>query len=109
MRDHFNPKVPDVPGVRYYSVKTWAEPWTWKLSPLLYVPRWFIRGQSGELAQERNDGLVPFSSQAWGTVIGEFNMDHLGHINHHTFRPWDGDSSLAMYRVILKRLQQDGL
>ena len=109
MDGNFNPKVPDVPGVKYYSVMTWGTRWTWSLSPLLYIPQWYTAGFQGREGDTRNDGLVTFRSQAWGEIIVEAELDHLGQINHHIFRPWAGDSSLAMYHRVLQRLAKDGL
>lgn len=109
MEKKFNPRVPNVEGVKYYSVKAWGEPWTWTLSPLLYVPHYFNKMEDHPMAKEPNDGLVPLSSQTWGTVIATVQLDHLGQINHHTFRPSYEPEVFALYERILEQLAKDGL
>lgn len=121
MTNTFNQKVPDAKGVKYYSVLTWGEPGTWSLSPMLYVPYWYTKKFAADLAStplgrrlgidtdQRNDGLVPLRTQVWGETIAELPLDHLAQINHHILRPWNGEASLRMYHMILKRLAQDGL
>lgn len=78
MRDVFNPNVPDVPDVQYYSWGADAEQmmpersafyplrWTWK----------HIRKLEGA-----NDGLVSVESSKWGTNKGCALADHLDLIN----------------------------
>ncbi len=109
MQKKFNPRVPDVPEVKYYSVQAWGEPWTWTLSPLLYLPYYFNKQEDHPMAKERNDGLVPFSSQAWGKVIVQVKLDHLGQINHHTFRVSLEPQVLNLYEQILEQFEKDGL
>jgi triacylglycerol lipase len=109
MKNQFNPKVVDSPNVRYYSVLAWGTPFAASLSPLLYSTYWYTKNFLPEMTAEKNDGLVPLSSQSWGTVITEVELDHLGQINHHTFRPSLEETSLGLYRKILERLQADGL
>ena len=109
MQKKFNPWVRDMKGVQYYSVEAWGEIWTWSLSPLLYFPNWFIRGESHPMSRERNDGVVPLSSQAWGKVLGRLKLDHLAQINHHTLRASQEKRSLAMYVMIIEALERDGL
>jgi hypothetical protein len=109
MKNQFNPKVVDSPNVRYYSVLAWGTPFAASLSPLLYSTYWYTKNFLPEMSSDKNDGLVPLSSQSWGTVITEVELDHLGQINHHTFRPSLEETSLGLYRKILERLQADGL
>lgn len=109
MEKKFNPRVPDVPGVKYYSVQAWGVAWTWSLSPLLYVPYWLNQFEDHPMANEPNDGLVPKSSQPWGELIAAVPFDHLAQINHHPFRVSMEPEVFKLYDQILERLQKDGL
>ena len=109
MKKIFNAKVKDVPGIRYYSVVAWGTPWSWALSPMLYFTHYVIKWQKHAMSKEKNDGLVPLSSQAWGTLITRTELDHLAQINHHIMRPSREKESLALYAMIVERLAKDGL
>ncbi len=107
MRDQFNPNVIDSPKVRYYSVIGWGEVWDGTLSPLLYFPNLLLRLLGVPESKEKNDGMVPESSQEWGEVIARLPLDHLGQLNHHTLRWPNKKASLAMYQKIIERLEND--
>lgn len=108
MVEFFNPRVQDMQGVAYFSVQGYGLWEDLSLSPLLWIPYLFLRGEDHPLSQEENDGLVPVSSQLWGELLVKAKLDHLGQINHHTLRPWRGDASLDLYRMILKNLAAKG-
>jgi len=78
MRDTFNPNVPNVDGVRYYSWGADAESLMYERSAF-YPLRWtwkHIRGLEGP-----NDGLVSLESSEWGLMQGCVLADHLDLIN----------------------------
>jgi len=67
----FNPSTPNVSGVKYYSYgnkMAWADPIQHPIMALTYPITWaggLYYGLGGD-----NDGVVPYSSQAWGTWKG---------------------------------------
>jgi len=78
MRDVFNPNVPDVEDVQYYSWGADAKVMMSERS-VLYPLRWtwnHIRKQEGA-----NDGLVSLESSKWGVHKGVALADHLDLIN----------------------------
>ena len=108
MATKFNPNVPNRLDVKYYSVVTQANLTDGSLSPILWLPLWWLRSQNDPMSKEANDGMVPVSSQEWGEVILRTRLDHLGQMNHHAFRFPQDNASLSVYRAIVSRLQQDG-
>jgi triacylglycerol lipase len=70
----FNEDVPDVPGVRYYSVAGVCEkPWLgfeWAL------PAWVVGNAEGA-----NDGVVSVTSATWGEHTDVWDGDHLNLVN----------------------------
>jgi triacylglycerol lipase len=69
-----NAKVPDVEGVRYFSVSTAAP---WKHIPPFALSSWsIIRAAEGD-----NDGLVSVRSATWGTHLGTWPANHWAAIN----------------------------
>ena len=110
MEGKFNKLVPNRPDIPYYSVVATGKMGTRTMSPLLYFPYWWLRSIGSPMSREPNDGFVPASSQAWGTVIEEAHLDHLAEIAHDSFRFFSlKEESLAMYEHIYRRLQKDGL
>ncbi|KAI0473128.1 alpha/beta-hydrolase [Xylariaceae sp. FL0804] len=82
MIDTFNPEVPDVPDVRYFSygAKQDLPPF---LSPFRHSHR-IISSLEGP-----NDGLVSVSSSRWGTYKGTLvNVSHLDLINWTNRLKW---------------------
>jgi triacylglycerol lipase len=69
----FNLAVDDVPGVAYGCVVTAARGGISHVNALLRPGYLFLRRQAGD-----NDGVVPASSQRWGAVWGEIDVDHWG-------------------------------
>lgn len=68
----FNTSTPNASGVKYYSYGSkmaWADPVQHPLMAPIYPITWaggVFNGQGGA-----NDGVVPFTSQSWGTWKGE--------------------------------------
>lgn len=117
-RDVFNPQVPNVPGVGYYSYGAAIDPplydrfrFSWEI----------VRAREGP-----NDGMVSVSSAKWGKYWETINADHFDLKNrcrtkvvrsedgrHVTLTParrssrWDFDST-ELYLRLATRLYQDG-
>ena len=85
----FNEQVPDVPGVRYYSV-TAARPWH-RVPPFAMASHALIRAAEGD-----NDGLVSVRSGTWGTHLGTWAADHWHTIN----RRWMPELSHATGDIV---------
>lgn len=105
----FNPKVPDVPGIRYYSVLANASYEDGSMSWMLWFPARWLEGENHPLSRGGHDGLVPLTSQRWGEVLGETRLDHLGQINHHEWRKDMTKDSELLYSMIYDRLLGAGL
>lgn len=71
--ERFNREVPDVEGVAYCSVAGHTD--LLDTNPLLWPSHAYLSQKSG-----RNDGLVPASSQRWGTLLREIEADHWAQI-----------------------------
>ena len=69
-----NRELPDVPGVRYASVIT-ATADRSRVHPLLRATHAYLARAHGP-----SDGLVPRSSQLWGEVVAEEEIDHWAQI-----------------------------
>jgi triacylglycerol lipase len=110
MEKVFNPRVPNVPDVRYFSVVSTASFKNGSMSYLLWFPAKWLEGENNALSMHGHDGLVPADSQRWGKVIDEVELDHLGQMNHHEFRPNDQhETSLRVYTEIYDTLLSEGL
>ena len=72
--ERFNEEVPDVPGIRYFSVSC-ARPWK-QITPLLMPSYALIYDVEGD-----NDGIVSVRSSRWGEHLGVWPADHLHSIN----------------------------
>jgi triacylglycerol lipase len=70
----FNEQVPDVPGIKYYSVSA-ARPWT-MIPPFALHSHRVVLNAEGE-----NDGLVSVKSSTWGEHQGVWQADHWHTIN----------------------------
>ena len=82
MREEFNPKTPDLEGVRYFSYGAMAKPKIWSA---------FRRPQKVvERVEGANDGLVSVESSKWGVYQGTLvDVTHLDMINWtNRFRWW---------------------
>jgi triacylglycerol lipase len=78
----FNRETPDVPGVTYACVVS-ATADARRVHPLLRVTHGFLAGCGP------SDGLVPASSQTWGTIVAEAEVDHWAQIG------WSGRHDAA--------------
>lgn len=70
----FNEDVPDVPGVRYFSVAGVCE------KPLLQA-QWWLPSRIVGKAEGPNDGVVSLKSATWGERCDIWNADHLNLVN----------------------------
>ncbi len=111
METVFNPRVPNVSGVTYLSVKTSARFSDGTMSYLLWFPALWLEGEKHALGQEGHDGLVPLSSQGWGKELeGSAGIDHLAQINHHEFRTQKPEAEvLGIYARLYDELRRSGL
>jgi triacylglycerol lipase len=75
----FNAQVPDVPGVRYFSVAGRHE-------IDLFCPEWLLSQQIVERLEGPNDGLVSVSSASYGERTDVWEGDHLSLINWPNYR-----------------------
>lgn len=74
MTEHFNPRTPDVDGVRYFSFGASFEP---QLTSVFRASHKIIAREEGS-----NDGLVSVESSRWGDYKGTLkNVSHLDLIN----------------------------
>jgi triacylglycerol lipase len=74
MREEFNPKTPDLPGVRYFSYGAILRPALWSA---FRRPHKIVQREEGP-----NDGLVSVESSKWGTYKGTLvDVSHLDLIN----------------------------
>ncbi len=69
----FNREVPDVPGVAYGCVLARCHPPF--MNPLLMPTYAYLNKRYGD-----SDGVVPITSQRWGTVLKEIEADHWSQI-----------------------------
>ena len=74
MHEEFNPKTPDVDGIRYFSYGATVTPTFWSA---FYGPHKIVERLEGP-----NDGLVSVDSAKWGTYKGTLlEVSHLDLIN----------------------------
>jgi triacylglycerol lipase len=110
LKNVFNPKVPNLPGVRYFSVVSHASFADGTMSYLLWFPERWMREENSPLLAHGDDGLVPTDSMAWGQEIDNVELDHLGEMNHHELRPRDEEATaLKVYADIYDTLFREGL
>jgi triacylglycerol lipase len=105
MENVFNPSVPDMPGVAYWSWSGHAAPLGigagWLHSPLLAT--WtFLQAEVGA-----NDGMVPEASAHWGQFMGELPADHMGEVDQPLGEVPDFDAD-HFYRTLLRRFHDEG-
>jgi triacylglycerol lipase len=90
--ERFNREVPDAEGVAYCSVA--AHSGLLETNPLLWPSHAYLSQKAGP-----NDGLVPASSQRWGTVIREVEADHWAQIG------WSSRfDAVALYADVIREL-----
>lgn len=74
MIEKFNPRTPDIEGVRYYSYGATMQPHFWSM--------FWQSHRIVEAAEGDNDGLVSVKSSHWGEYKGTLNnVSHLDLIN----------------------------
>src|SRR5258706_2536321 len=107
MEKVFNPSVPDMPGVTYWSFAGRAAPFGagsrngWLHSPLLAT--WtFLDIDAGA-----NDGIVPEKSAHWGTFMGSIPADHLGEVDQPLGYTPQFDAQ-AFYTRLLQQFHDQG-
>lgn len=112
MTDTFNPKTPDVDGVRYYSYGASLEPSSWSVFAASHN---IIKRIEGGV----NDGLVSVPSSQWGdykgTLIGVSHLDLINWTNRLKWWVWELTGSkrnfnaIAFYLDIADMLAKEGL
>lgn len=128
MTRSFNPKNPNDPRVRYYSVAgrsalkraddacrggLWPNSSrTDVLDPLMGIPSSiFALTSPNPLDPIPHDGLVSVEAARWGQFLGCVPADHLdeiGQIGHLFADPFSGYEHKGMYRKIVDQLRADG-
>jgi len=103
----FNPTVPDMPGVAYWSFSGRAAPFGvgagngWLHAPLLAT--WtFLDADAGA-----SDGIVPERSAHWGRFLGSVPADHLGEVDQPLGYTPDFDAP-AFYTSLLRKFRDQG-
>jgi triacylglycerol lipase len=110
MKNTFNPKVLDSLDVRYFSVATYGSWDNFTMSHVFWMTSRWLEREENALTEHGHDGMVPTDSMKWGKVIGTFESDHLGQINHHEFRMTDQlDISYNIYTEIYDTLSKERL
>jgi len=90
----FNEEIDDDPGVAYGCIVTAAR----RVNALLLPGYYFLQRRAGD-----NDGVVPASSQRWGAVWGELDVDHWGAVG------WSSAfDAAAFYERLARDLGQRG-
>lgn len=112
MTDIFNPKTPNVDGVRYYSYGASLEPSSWSVFAASHS---IIKRIEGGV----NDGLVSVPSSQWGdykgTLIGVSHLDLINWTNRLKWWVWELTGSkrnfnaIAFYLDIADMLAKEGL
>ncbi|KAF2119473.1 Alpha/Beta hydrolase protein [Lophiotrema nucula] len=111
MQDEFNPKTPNVEGVKYYSYGASLEPTSWSVFAASHSIIKRVEGM--------NDGLVSVSSSQWGkfegTLIGVSHLDLINWTNRLKWFFWSLTGSkrnfnaIAFYLDIADMLAKKGL
>lgn len=111
MREEFNPKTPDVEGVRYFSYGAAFQPSLWSSFRQSHAIIEKVEGA--------NDGLVSVESSKWGEYKGTLiDVNHLDLLNWtNRFRWWVWQvtghtrnfNAIAFYLDIADMLAKEGL
>jgi triacylglycerol lipase len=97
-------KMPNVPGVAYFSATSAIPSPIMKYSlPLFWIPNRIISRIEGD-----NDGFVSVHSASWGEHICTYRGDHYGQIGQFLGRS-RGLDYLKFYDEILTRLKSEGM
>jgi len=112
MQKEFNPKTPDLPGVKYYSYGASLEPVFWSI----FRPSYKVIKQ---LEEAPNDGLVSVQSSQWGeykgTLVGVSHLDLINWTNRLKWLFWrltgstHNFNAVAFYLSIADMLAKEGL
>jgi len=99
----FNEDVPDVAGVRYFSVAG-------RHDGSLLMPEWYLSYNIVLQNEGHNDGIVSVASARWGEALEVWDGDHLSLVNWlNPFgrnRGWGRDPT-SRYGPLLRRLADD--
>jgi triacylglycerol lipase len=107
MENVFNPSVPDMPGVAYWSFSGRAAPFGigsrngWLHSPLM--ASWTLL----EAFCDASDGIVPEPSAHWGRFLGTIPADHMGEVDQPLGYTPDFDAR-SFYTNLLTRFHAEG-
>jgi triacylglycerol lipase len=98
-----NEEMPDVAGVRYFSVAG--------VYRGAYDPQWFLPHSIVHQLEGPNDGVVSVASATWGESLDVWESDHLSLVNW--FRPvwWTcglWQESTPRYAALVRRLADEG-
>jgi len=107
MTQVFNPTVPDVDGVRYWSVVGRASPLGHERGTgwlhAMMTPGWTLLKAMGK----DSDGAVPIDSQRWGEVVATIPADHIGEVNQ-PFGETPGWHALKFYAELMQKMHDAG-
>jgi triacylglycerol lipase len=100
----FNEEVPDVPGVRYFSVAG-------RHQGSLLTPEWFLSHAHVLHHEGDNDGVVSVASATWGESCTAWEGDHFSLVNW--LNPFARNRGLRrdprlLYGPLLARLADEG-
>lgn len=112
MTNEFNPRTPDVEGIRYFSYGATLAPTYWSI----FKPSHDIIKR---LEGAENDGLVSVPSSVWGnykgTLVGVSHIDLINWTNRLKWLFWQltgskvGFNAIAFYLDITDMLAKEGL
>ena len=91
----FNPKVPDVEGVNYFSYST-------KILEDANSSLKLTSAIMSQLGEPNNDGVVSEESAHWGTFISMFPYDHLAVFSANN----EGGHSMEVFQKVITDLKQ---
>jgi triacylglycerol lipase len=98
------PKMPNVPGVAYFSATSAIpDPFMKYSLPVFWIPNRILRKYEGD-----NDGFVSVQSASWGEHICTYRGDHYGQIGQFLGRS-RGLDYLSFYNEIFGRLHREGM
>jgi triacylglycerol lipase len=100
----FNEDVPNIPGVRYFSVAGQCD-------RALIGPEWWLPYRLVQRAEGPNDGVVSVASATWGEHTDVWAGDHLNIVNwpnRHALRKGMWSSLAPDFGRIVRRLSQAG-
>ena len=95
MMTEFNPKVPNVDGVKYFSYST-------KIFDNACSPLKMTSAIMSQLGEPNNDGVVSEESAHWGTFVSMFPYDHLAAFSPNN----EGGHSMEVFQKVITDLKQ---